>query len=186
MNQREDQFESIFLTTKECLYAYVKKFAGGEQDIEDVMQQCYIRLWLRMDDLKDSDNALPLLYTYAKNLLIDAWRKSAVEKRNLQEYGYLMVDAPQAMPAASDINAVQEQMKQALQQMPERRRTIFLLRKEYGLSSFEIAEKLNISPQAVRRHLDQAVGLLKKHITAADLFMVLVNMPAAFSFAKLL
>ncbi len=97
-----------------------------------------------------------------------------------------MVDAPQAMPAASDINAVQEQMKQALQQMPERRRTIFLLRKEYGLSSFEIAEKLNISPQAVRRHLDQAVGLLKKHITAADLFMVLVNMPAAFSFAKLL
>jgi RNA polymerase sigma-70 factor (ECF subfamily) len=78
-------------------------------------------------------------------------------------------------------------MKRALLQMPERRRTIFLLRKEYGLSSVEIAVRLNISQQAVRRHLDEAVGLLKKHISAADLFMVLVNAgPVAFSLTDLL
>jgi RNA polymerase sigma factor (sigma-70 family) len=187
MNQRETQFESIFLSTKENLYAYVKKFAGNDQDIEDVMQQCYIRLWLRMEELKDSTNILPLLYTYAKNLLIDTWRKQAVEKRNLQEYGYLLVNGRQVHPAPSDMQDVQEQMKRALLQMPERRRTIFLLRKEYGLSSVEIAVRLNISQQAVRRHLDEAVGLLKKHISAADLFMVLVNAgPVAFSLTDLL
>lgn len=185
MNQREDLFESIFLSTKENLYAYVKKFAGGDHDIEDILQQCYIRLWLRIDDLRDPGNALPLLYTYAKNLLIDAWRKQAVEKKHLLEYGYMMENGRQVYPAPSDMSAVQDQMKKAFLKMPERRRTIFLLRKEYGLSSFEIAEKLNISQQAVRRHLDEAVGLLKKHISAADLFLVIIS-PTALSLAEIL
>lgn len=185
MNNREDRFESIFVSTKENLYAYVKKFAGSSQDVEDIMQQCYIRLWLKIDDLNDTQNVLPLLYTYAKNLLIDAWRKQSAEQKNLQEYGYLVANTRSVSPASSDLRAVQEQMKKALLQMPERRRTIFLLRKEYGLSSFEIAERLKISPQAVRRHLDEAVGLLKKHLTAADLLLVLVNIsPAAISFSS--
>lgn len=175
MNNREHQFESIFMTTKESLYAYVKKFAGNSQDVEDIMQQCYIRLWLKMDDLEDAHHVLPLLYTFAKNLLIDNWRKQSVEQKNLQEYGYLYSNTKSVSPDTSDLRTVQEQMKQTLLKMPERRRMIFLLRKEYGLSSSEIAERLNISPQAVRRHLDEAVGLLRKHISAADLLMVLVH-----------
>ena len=62
----------------------------------------------------------------------------------------------------------------ALLQIPEKKRLIFLLRKEKGLSTREIAEQLNITPRAVRKHLDEAVILLRMHLSSAELFTLIV------------
>ena len=173
MERLQRDFEAIFRETKEFLYSYIRKFVENDADAKDILQQCYIRLWVKMEELEDLDNILPLLYTYSRNMIIDATRKRAAEKRKMQEYTYLVGDAADVLPAPEDGSAWEKLMK-ALLQIPEKKRLIFLLRKEKGLSTREIAEQLNITPRAVRKHLDEAVILLRMHLSSAELFTLIV------------
>lgn len=173
MERLQRDFEAIFRETKEFLYGYIRKFVDSDADAKDILQQCYIRLWMKMEDVEDLDNILPLLYTYSRNMIIDATRKKAAEKRKMQEYTYLVGDAVDALPAPEDGSAWEKLMK-ALLQIPEKKRLIFLLRKEKGLSTREIAEQLHITPRAVRKHLEEAVVLLRMHLSSAELFTLIV------------
>jgi len=180
MYQQQVQFEGIFRSTKDHLYGYIRKFIDSDDDAKDIVQQCYIRLWMNIEKVDDLHNVLPLLYTYSKNLIIDATRKKAVEKRNSLEYSYLLESVVDS-DSLRDNKAVLEKMKKVLSKIPERKRTIFLLRKEEGLSTREIAERLHITPRAVRRHLEEAVLLLRNHLSSAELFTILIVHAASFS-----
>ena len=50
----------------------------------------------------------------------------------------------------------------ALERMPEQRRRIFLMSREEGMTSPEIAAKLNISVRTVEQHIYKALQDLKK------------------------
>ncbi|WP_346320355.1 sigma-70 family RNA polymerase sigma factor [Chitinophaga sp. YIM B06452] len=173
MQRPESDFEAIFRETKEFLYGYIRKFVESDADAKDILQQCYIRLWMKMEDVKDTGNILPLLYTYSRNMIIDATRKRAAEKKKMREYTYLSGDAVDSLPAPEDGTAW-EKLKHALLLIPEKKRMIFLLRREKGLSTSEIAAQLNITPRAVRKHLEEAVLLLRMHLSSAELFTLIV------------
>lgn len=50
----------------------------------------------------------------------------------------------------------------ALERMPEQRRRVFLMSREEGMTSPEIAEKLNVSVRTVEQHIYKALQDLKK------------------------
>ncbi|RFM29556.1 RNA polymerase sigma factor [Deminuibacter soli] len=172
MKAREKTFERIYQQTSTSLYAYVKKFISDTSEIQDILQQCYIKLWLRMDDVVDGENLLPLLITYSKNLMIDSLRKTAGEKKKHQAYHAAkdeMVDMEKQLLNRETIQEISE----AIAKMPHKRREIFLLRKEQGLSAAEIAAQLNISKRAVHKHLTEAVRYLKTNVVAVDIIAIL-------------
>lgn len=173
MQSPQESFEAIFVSTKEFLHGYIRKFVDSDADAKDILQQCYIRLWMNMDNITDLNNVLPLLYTYSKNLIVDATRKRAREEKNMLGYSYFIGEAVDSMAPIEDKSSEQK-LKKALLQIPERKRMIFLLRKEQGLSTREIAERLNIKPRAVRKHLEEAIMLLRVHLSSAELFALLV------------
>lgn len=181
MHHRQGQFETIFQSTKEFLYGYIRKFVDSDADAKDILQQCYIRLWVNMENIDDSDNTLPLLYTYSKHLIVDAARKRASEKRNMLGYTYFMGEAVDSLTLPGDAGALRK-LKQALLQIPERKRIIFLLRKEQGFSTQEIADRLQITPRAVRKHLEEAIALLKIYLSSAELFALLLLNAGSISY----
>jgi RNA polymerase sigma-70 factor (ECF subfamily) len=173
MNSHKADFEYIFSTTKESLFSYIKKFIDKESDIEDIMQECYIRLWVNIEDVQEPDNALYLLFTYSKNLIIDRVRKRAVEKKNLLEYSYLLNDTIDSHTAVEHYSILKK-MKDVLLVMPKQKRMVFLLKKEQGLTTREIAERLNITPRSVRRHMEEAISFLRNHFSSAELLALII------------
>lgn len=160
MKARETKFEQLYLQTKNILYSYVKKFISQPNDIQDILQQCYLKLWTRIDEIADDENILPLLFTYARNLVIDAARKSATEKKNLAGYGYNTEHTTDFRQQLDSRESIRE-INKAISEMPVKRRKIFLMRKEQGLSASEIAARLNISERVVHKHLSAAMRYLR-------------------------
>jgi RNA polymerase sigma-70 factor (ECF subfamily) len=173
MNYCKASFERIFNSTKESLYSYIKKFVDKEGDIEDIMQECYIRLWVNIEDVQEPDNTLYLLFTYSKNLIIDQVRKRAVEKKNLLEYGYFLKDTVDSFKP-SEYYSILKKMKEVLLVMPKQKRMVFLLKKEHGLTTQEIAERLNITPRSVRRHMEEAISFLRNHFSSTELLALII------------
>lgn len=173
MNQHKADFERIFRSTNRSLYGYIKKFVDNEHDAADIMQQCYIRLWLNIEEVDDLDNVLYLLFTYSRNMVIDSIRRRAVEKKNMREYAYLLKDVTE-MDRPDEDQHTWGKMKNALMKLPERKRAIFLLRQQQGLSTREIAERFNITQRSVRRHLEDAVLMMRDHLSSTELLSLIV------------
>lgn len=136
------------------------------------MQQCYIKLWINLDNLDSESEMLPLLFSYAKNLMIDDLRKMATEKKHFQHLQLTQEKTTSTEPDLWTARHVQ-QINNAIVRMPVRRRKVFLLRKEEGLTVNEIAEKLNITPRAVRKHLSEAVDYLRNNLAGMDVVAIL-------------
>lgn len=172
MKARETTFERIYLQTRDSLYSYVKKFISDTDEIKDILQQCYIKLWLKMDELTDEENLLPLLFTYSKNLMIDSLRKTAGEKKRHAAW-YAAKDSLVNMEQQILNKETIQEINEAIAKMPPKRRIIFLMRKEQGLSPSEIASHLNISQRAVHKHLSEAVRYLKTTVMHTDIVTIL-------------
>lgn len=129
---------------------------------DDLVQNVYIRLWETIDTIAEGDN-LPLLYTIAKRQLIDHYRKTLAKQATLSRW---MENQPEeGADTISDqltYKEIHQGIEKALQAMPERRRTIYMLCREEGLSHREIASRLNISADSVQQQMHLALKALQK------------------------
>jgi RNA polymerase sigma-70 factor (ECF subfamily) len=128
---------------------------GGE---EDVVQEAFVRLWMRRRKLRLEGSFKAFLFTLARNAAIDErrrWgrRETLASSLDPPPPG----PSPQAGVEASELRAA---CKVAVSALPPRRREIFRLAREEGLTYREIAEVLGLSQQTVANQMSRALTSL--------------------------
>lgn len=121
-------------------------------EVEDVVQDTYARvLQLRARDPVREHAVKPLLFTTARNLVLDQLRRRQVLPMHaLTADDELAV--PDHGPGVGEVVSRRQELAllaEAIQALPERCRQVFTLRKIYGLSQREIAHQLGISEHTV-------------------------------------
>ena len=166
-------FRNIYKTTHPKVYHFILKLSWNNKELtHDIVQDCYIRFWDTVKSPDEGVNYLPLLYTIAKNLLINTHRKLLADQRKKTEW-----TRTQAMEAddSTDLYLRHKEsngiMENLLAKMPERRKKIYLLCKEEGLSHKEIASILNISRDTVEQQINLSMKYLRKELSKKILFV---------------
>ena len=133
-------------------------------DVEDLTQEVFARL-LKRAELGEIANIEGYLFHTAANLLRERARKAARR--------------PGDTPAIDEIDAAGEEfsperillgreayarMVEALQELPERARTIFVLNRFEELSAAEIARRLGVSVSTVEKDMMRAIAHLKARL----------------------
>jgi RNA polymerase sigma-70 factor (family 1) len=160
------KFNRIFYATKDRLYHFVWKLTQNETDTKDIIQNCYTQLWQKIAAVDDTCEVLPLLFTYARNLVIDHIRKKARQRQLISQ---LQDDAscPHAEPQAEQLMHYKERMQQlqtTIDQLPAKRKEIFNLVKQEGLSHKTVASQLGISPATVEKQVGLSLKFLRKEL----------------------
>ncbi len=134
-------------------YCYMK--TNDRTLAEDIVQETYLRFW-QNHSYKDTGKELAYLYTIARNLCVDEFRKPKAE--NIDDYSDMISD-----DSRQEDSAVQRMdIECAMQKLPEDIREIVLLRYTNDMSVTSIAEILGISRFAVHRKLKKGMESLKK------------------------
>ena len=160
------KFNRIFFATKDRVYHFVWKLTQNESDSKDIIQNCYAQLWQKIATIDDTREVLPLLFTYARNLVIDHLRKKA-RQRQLMDQLQLDAIAPEAVPQAEQLIHFKERLQQlrsAIDQLPAKRKEIFTLVKQEGLSHKTVADQLGISPATVEKQVGLSLKFLRKEM----------------------
>lgn len=132
------------------------KFLRKDELAEDLVQEVFLMVWQKRDQLQHVENFELYLYGIVKRqaariitnkLRFDAARIEFSE-RNMSSEGE---DERQIYRAALD---------QMLEELPEQRRTIFRLAKFEGMSYEAIAKHLNISIHTVNHNITQALKFM--------------------------
>jgi RNA polymerase sigma-70 factor (ECF subfamily) len=136
------------------LRAWLKSRFPHETDVDDILQESYLRV-LAAREHGGMKSPKAFLFATARNLAVDrARRRQIVRTDSLVETDALSVlDESDGIPETIARNQELEFLTAAIQLLPDRCRRIFTLRKVYGLSQADIARKLGVSEYTVSAQL---------------------------------
>lgn len=156
----EHAFAEIYKTYWKLLHSTAFKRLGDEDQAKDVVQDIFVKLWDQRGSLA-IDNLKAYLQTAAR---YQVYNLIARDKVNDTYFKYLA--SFETSLGAADQNVLyselQERFGSILSRMPAKRREVFALRYDDGLSTHDIAEKLNITQKTVQNQLLKAVDSIKE------------------------
>jgi RNA polymerase sigma-70 factor (sigma-E family) len=131
---------------------------------EDVVQDAFVALHRKADELRDPDAAVAYLRTSVLNLSRSVIRRRQVARKHLK------VAEPEAGPAADHDVLLRDEHRAALaavRSLPRRQSEVLVLRYWGGLSEREIAESLGISAGSVKSAASRGMATLHQRLGGA-------------------
>lgn len=137
------------------------------QDLEiarDVVQEAFIQVWERRRSWRPRGSARAYLYRIVRHLVIDEKRKCSVRRRWLERQE--TADAPHpATPAeVLDAKMLADAFEAAVASLPERRREVFELVFQRGLTHAEAAAVMGISVPTVANQMSAALRAVRQAV----------------------
>jgi len=159
-DERQDWFLNQIFRHRAALHRYLRKFTSGAEDVEDLVQETYVRMYA-LRDFREIESPQALLFRIAHNTAVErARRRAAQTTDSVGDFDSLNVYSAEA-PADEQLDARRrfESFCAAVDRLPPLCRRVFVLRKVYRLSHDEIAEVLGVSHSTIEKHV--AKGLLR-------------------------
>lgn len=173
----EFAFTSLFDYYRGRIYGVALRFLKSRELAEEVVQEVFLKVWSRRQDLPRVHNFEAYLFTIARNLVFDMLKEMAHDTVQITE---LLKTIPIGTPA--DEHLVEEQYREllteAVRQLPPQQKQIFRLARIEGLSHQAIAEQLQISKLTVKTHMAKALQTIRQNLQH---HIVSVSVAAAFA-----
>ncbi len=122
--------------------------------VDDIIQETLLRTYSSAE-IAQLQSPLAYSITVAKSVLAEQWRKkkNCSEECLSEESDDLSQGPEQQYFSSKKLHAV----IQVIDNMPDLRRQVFKLRRVDGLSRKQIAERLELHPEAVKKHITRAI-----------------------------
>lgn len=139
------------------LIRVIGRFIHDSDLIDDLAQETFIRVYEKLDQFDPSRRFSPWLFRIGVNITLDYHRR--VKRR---VWGVLFTDRSSDRwidPPAADPGTTQElqlEVRSTIQQIPEKYRTVLVLRDMENFSTSEIAAILNRKEATIRWRLAEA------------------------------
>jgi RNA polymerase sigma factor (sigma-70 family) len=158
--KRHDWFLNQIFEHRTALHRYLGKFTSGAEDIEDLVQETYVRVYA-LPDYHQVESPKALLFRIAHNLAVErARRQKAQATDTVGDLETLNVFSNEAPPdEQTDARRRFESFCAAVDRLPPLCRRVFVLRKVHKLSHAEISEVLGVSESTIEKHV--AKGLVR-------------------------
>jgi RNA polymerase sigma-70 factor (ECF subfamily) len=170
-----DAFALLFETYSDKVFRLAMGLLDDEDEAEGVVQESFLRLFEKLDQFEGRAKLGTWLYRVTYNICVDQLRKrrpvqSLVDETDPDEEAVFMpaifTDWTQAPEPLFDSAEAQAELGQAVSELPQRLRSVFILREMEGLSTLETAEILGVKEGAVKVRLHRARLLLRERLAA--------------------
>lgn len=163
--------ESIFHEYNDIVFAYLLKNTACRAVAKDMTQDIFLKICLNKDRMKEIQDLDNYIFLMARNTLIDHFRKAANEQKYRQTLKEKWLN-----PIERKIDELHYEniLGSALDQLPERQKTIYILHRKEGKPLAEIAEELDISFFTAKNHLAQARKNLRQLIDPELLYFAMI------------
>lgn len=167
-----EAYELLYHRYKGLLYVHAYKRLQDREEVSDIIQEIFLKLWEKRRSLTITTNFSGWLYQAVRYKIIDRFsRRQTAEKYvdSFQQYLGTHANATDHPVREKMLNAL---IQQEIASLPPKMRMVFELSRQAHLSHREIAQQLNISEQSVRSHIKNALRILRVRFGLYLLFML--------------
>jgi RNA polymerase sigma-70 factor (family 1) len=164
-------FEELFKQTFPRMLGYCKLFIHDLAQANDLVQECFVKLWEKRDTIKTTQSIESLLFVMLRNKCLNYLRDQKLRdyekdiesiKENELQYLYQLdfIGKEEKTLEESLIEAI----RASVEKLPEKRKLVFIKAKIEGKKNKDVAEELGISLKAVEKHLHQAKEQIRTEV----------------------
>jgi len=162
-------FEQLMLRYEKPIYNFILRMVGDPQRSSDLFQEVFLKVYQKIESFQNKAAFSPWLYKIAKHQCIDEFRRyenrfkpASLEQE--RETGSLQDKLSDDSFTPEDLMFQQElgqRIAEAVKQVPERYRTVFILHRYQSLPYHEIAEIEGVPVGTVKSRMFEATRRLR-------------------------
>ena len=159
------------------IYGVALGFLKSPDWVQDVIQDVFMKLWIRREKLGVIDDLRAYIFIMARNELITAIKSKARLDDLNRKYRQPLADEFLLPDQALDLKELESLVADAVSDLPEIQRKIFRLTRIQGLSHEEIAERLGIARKTVANNITRALNQIRIHLHkhSNDILFILLS-----------
>lgn len=165
-------YERIYIKYSHKVMVFINSLVRSYDEAEELTQDVFVNLWVKRQNVDPCNNFNGYIYRLARNGVLKHFRSKNIHSAYLN-------NAPEAEASefgSDDIlyaTEIQLLVDLAVSRMPRQRRTVYEMSRVKGLSNEEIAGRLNITRNAVEKHISFALKDIREVI---GIFVALLMM----------
>ncbi|MGV3467108.1 MAG: RNA polymerase sigma factor SigW [Heyndrickxia sp.] len=165
-------YEDIVELFKDKVFQICYRMLGNRHDAEEVAQEAFIRAYLNIESFKQERKFSTWLYRIATNLCIDRLRRKKPDYYLDAEVSgtdgltlYSQIPSSERLPDVEvEHMELQEHIQQAIYRLPEKYRSVIILKYIDDLSLNEISEMMNLPLGTVKTRIHRGREALRKQL----------------------
>ena len=167
----EKAFECLYYRYSEKLYYFAYRYLNNAEDAEGIVQEIFLKVWIQRQNLDEKQSFNSYLFTIAKNTIFNMHRSRQYEKVYLNYARNMFKELRNRSMEDVEYADLLRYINDLLQQLPPKRRKIFVMSRKLGMTYKDIASELDLSEKTIETHIRLALRTLKSALLKALLFL---------------
>jgi RNA polymerase sigma-70 factor (family 1) len=160
----EQAFAQLFYRYLPRLQSFVRDIVKTQGLTEEMIQDTFLRIWLHRDQLPEIDNPRAWIYKIAAHHCFNHLSRQARERKIFKELAHAAAADDPTSNRELNLRELRTVVADAVQRLPERRRLIYTMSRNEGLSIPEIAERLGLSTNTVKNTLVHSLRFIRERL----------------------
>jgi RNA polymerase sigma-70 factor (ECF subfamily) len=166
----DEEFEALYGEYYDSFVLFGQKFIHDQTVVEDIVQEAFIKFWLRKNNFDNEYAIRAFLYKAVRNSCVNYLDHLRVRQKFSQEVAPFVYSEEYFSQHVIE-EEVHRIINEAVQQLPESAREIYLMSLN-GVKNNEIAEDLNISVNTVKTQKMRAKKILREKLKKINLILL--------------
>ena len=154
-------FRKLFQGYWKKVYAVSVDFTKSEPLAEEIVQDVFLKIWLKREGLVSVLKFDDYLFTVARNHIYNTLRKKTAEQSFLKHLENHFLENSYFPEKDIHFKETRDLVNKAVELLPAQQRMVFTLSRNEGLDHNQIAEKLGISKLTVKSHMTRALQSIR-------------------------
>jgi RNA polymerase sigma-70 factor (family 1) len=146
------------------IYHYLHGILRSKEDTEEILQDIFLKLWETRTELTKIETLNSYLFKIARNRLLNLYDHQKVRRKALDYIGRHTETSRGSCEDTLIYKQYDEIVKRALSRLPPKRRQVFEMSLQQGMTHSQIAEAMHISKSMVKKQLTAANRYVKDYL----------------------
>jgi RNA polymerase sigma-70 factor (ECF subfamily) len=164
-------FNTLYKKYSTRLYRFAIGYLKSSEEAEELVQEVFTIIWEKQKDLREELSFKSFLFTIAFNIIRKHFRSKSYLSVYFKSGEVDELDYQTSQKIAHD--SLYQYITELVNQLPERRKEIFIASRFEGLSITEIADKFGISHKTVENQLTDALKFIRINLNKENLAVIL-------------
>lgn len=154
-------FAEVYERYWRIIYGHVYKMLLDEEEAKDILQEVFSSVWLKSGDFPANINLAGYLFVSAKNRVLNFIRKNKTQDAYITSLAKYVDQFCTSTMDQLDERDVAAAIEREIQSLPKQMREVFELSRKECLSYKEIAIRLGISEETVKKQIYNAIKRMR-------------------------
>lgn len=158
-------FSELFNQYANNLFNVARRYVADREEAREIVQDTFYRVWKYRVNMDARLSFKAYIITIAKRLIFNHAKKRLHEMAYQEYFIKNHINRTNSIEEYIDFKELDKKIQSSIDNLPSKRKEIFLLSRREGCTNQEIANRLNISVSTVENQMNKALRYLREYIS---------------------